>query len=55
MHALIVSTTFTCLAGLVVGIRLLTRLKITKTPGYDDLLIVLALVCPRPVLYIRPF
>ncbi|KAJ5161131.1 hypothetical protein N7492_006523 [Penicillium capsulatum] len=44
MHALIVSTTFTCLAGVVVAIRLLTRLVITKTPGYDDLLIVLALI-----------
>lgn len=45
MHALIVSTTFTCLAGVFVAIRLWTRLGLIKTPGYDDLLIVLALVC----------
>lgn len=44
MRVLIITTIFTVLAILFVAIRLFTRVKLVKKPGYDDLLIVAALL-----------
>jgi hypothetical protein len=45
MRVLAITTTFTVLASVFVAIRLWTRFRIVKSPGYDDLLIVFALLC----------
>ncbi|GLI76887.1 hypothetical protein PoHVEF18_005165 [Penicillium ochrochloron] len=45
MRVLAITTTFTILASVTVAIRLWTRFRIVKSPGYDDLLIVSALIC----------
>jgi hypothetical protein len=45
MQVLAITTIFTVLAGLFVAIRLWTRFRIVKSPGYDDLLITFALMC----------
>ncbi|KAF3390266.1 hypothetical protein F1880_009230 [Penicillium rolfsii] len=47
MRVLAIITPFTVLAIVFVAIRLWTRFRIVKSPGYDDLLIVSALVCLR--------
>ncbi|KAJ5111305.1 hypothetical protein N7532_001840 [Penicillium argentinense] len=44
MRVLIITTIFTVLAALFVAIRLFTRVKLVKNPGYDDLLILGALL-----------
>lgn len=44
MKVLVITTVFNCLAALFVAIRVWTRLRLVKNPGYDDLLISLALV-----------
>lgn len=36
---------FTGLATVAVALRLITRLRVVRTAGWDDWLIVLALVC----------
>lgn len=46
MKVLVVTTVFTCLSALAVGLRLWTRFKIIKSPGLDDFFISLALVGP---------
>jgi hypothetical protein len=45
MRVLAITTTFTVLASVFVAIRLWTRFRIVKSPGYDDLLIIFALIC----------
>ncbi|KAJ5296753.1 WD40-repeat-containing domain protein [Penicillium atrosanguineum] len=45
MQVLPVTTALTILAILLVAIRLWTRIRLIKSPGYDDLLVTLALVC----------
>lgn len=46
MRAVIISTIFTGLSILFVGLRLWTRIKLVNSPGKDDILIFAALVCP---------
>lgn len=48
--ALVVSIVFIVLAFLVTCLRLYTRLRITCSPGIDDILIVIALVCSNHFL-----
>ncbi|KAI2864438.1 hypothetical protein CBS12448_2931 [Aspergillus niger] len=43
MYALPVGIVFLCLATVTVALRLYTRLKLVRKPGWDDLLIVLSL------------
>lgn len=43
-NVLVIITIFTCLAALVVTVRLWTRLGLIKAPGWDDMLILNALV-----------
>ncbi|KAJ5459772.1 uncharacterized protein N7458_001324 [Penicillium daleae] len=45
MRVLPITTIFTILATLFVTVRLWTRFRIVKSPGYDDLLIFFALIC----------
>jgi hypothetical protein len=47
MRVLAITTIFTVLASVTVAIRLWTRFRIVKSPGYDDLLIISALVCMK--------
>ncbi|KAJ5820143.1 hypothetical protein N7474_005734 [Penicillium riverlandense] len=43
-HTLPATTTFTCLAAFVVAFRLWTRFRLVKSPGWDDMLILVAMV-----------
>ncbi|CEJ57260.1 hypothetical protein PMG11_05960 [Penicillium brasilianum] len=45
MRVLEITTAFTVLAAVFVAVRLWTRCRLVKSPGYDDLLIVFALIC----------
>ena len=45
MYVLTISTIFTGLAALTVALRVYTRFRLIKSPGVDDLLILVALVC----------
>lgn len=42
--ALAISISFTCIATVIVLVRLYTRLALIRNAGYDDLIIVCALV-----------
>ncbi|KAJ5153320.1 uncharacterized protein N7482_009798 [Penicillium canariense] len=44
MRVLLITTLFTVLASLFVAARLWTRFRIVKSPGYDDLLVLFALL-----------
>lgn len=49
MYALPVGIVFLCLATITVALRLYTRLRLVRKPGWDDLLIVVSLVrCQIP-------
>jgi len=39
------SVAWIIVSGFVVGLRIFTRLRIVKSPGLDDMLIVVAMVC----------
>ena len=52
LQLLAVQVSLICVATFIVALRLFTRYMIIKSPGWDDLAISFALVCPSSALII---